>query len=326
MDEQSSQSDALRPPTIDEAMAAAERLAPFFNATPLIEAPMFNTKFGVRVFAKVDALLPPGSFKYRGALNFLLQLTDEQRAKGVVAYSTGNHAQAVALAARELGIEACIVMPKTAAKIKIANTIRYGAKIHLFDPNEEQREDVAQSYVQDGYTLAPPYDHPWIIAGQATSGLEIDAQLRQLTLSADDLVACVSGGGYIAGLCLAMKHLSPRTKLFGAAPQSISAWQDSLAAGRPQAAMRGATICDALAPARPKPGQLPWIMTKDVLSGVFGVDDKDVRAAMAALRDSFGLAVEPSAAIALAAVTANTDKFNDRVVVVTISGRNFDPQ
>ncbi|MEM1111738.1 MAG: threonine/serine dehydratase [Pseudomonadota bacterium] len=311
-------------PTIDDAFAAAERLKPFFLPTPLIEAPSLSGEIGVRIFGKVDALLPSGAFKYRGALNFLLQLSDDDRARGVVAFSTGNHAQAVALAAQKLGIRAKIVMPRDAPTVKIENTRAYGGDIHLFDRQTESREAIADEYAQQGMVLLPPFDHPHVVAGQATSGLEIFDHLKQLKVDANSVLVCSSGGGLLAGISLAAQALSPATHVIAVEPAVTPVWCESLKAGRAVAVPYRETICDALAPANPEPGSVPWAVVKSHLAEVIGVHDDGVVHAMEIAERKFGLCLEPGGAIALAAAIEHRERFADQTLVVTLSGRNRD--
>lgn len=311
-------------PTLEDAFFAAENLKPFFVETPLIEAPAFSDEIGVRVFAKVDALLPSGSFKYRGALNFLLQLSDEEKEKGVVAYSTGNHAQAVALAARNLGLRAKIVMPSNAPQVKINNTRSYGGDVHLFDLQTESREEIAREYASRGMALLPPYDHPRVVAGQATSGLEIFAQLARLGLQADSVLACASGGGLLAGISLAAQGVAPETNVYAVGTEAMPVWSASFAAKKRVGLPFKDTICDALAPAKPIPGHVPWEVVKSHLAGVYDIGDDSVRNAMAQAQRKFGISLEPGGAIALAAVLEHRKDFEGQTVVVTLSGRNRD--
>jgi threonine dehydratase len=220
------------PPGISEIRAAATRLAGLAIETPLLESPMLNERFGARLLFKPEVLQRTGSFKFRGAYNKISSLSPEERGRGVVAFSSGNHAQGVALSAGMFGIKAVIVMPSDAPAMKIANVRAMGAEVVLYDRVREDRSALAQAYVDKGMVLVPPYDDPAIIAGQGTIGLELVAQAEKLGAKLDAVVVPCGGGGLISGISVAVKHASPATILWGAEPEHFDDTRRSLAAGK----------------------------------------------------------------------------------------------
>ena len=311
-------------PDIADVKAAAERLAGRIVTTPLLESPLLNARLGLRLLVKAETLQRTGSFKIRGAMNALLQLDERQRRAGVVAFSSGNHAQGVAAAAQLLGIPAVIVMPADAPAIKVANTRSYGAETVLYDRWRESREEIGARLARErGAALIPPFDDPRIIAGQGTTGLEIAAQARKMGATLDALVVPASGGGLVTGCALALATESPATKVYSAEPELADDWRRSLAAGRRVANDPAArSICDALM--APMPGEITFALGRRLLAGGLAASEAEVMQAMAVAFAELKLIVEPGGAAALAAVLAGKLDGAGKTVAVVASGGNVD--
>jgi threonine dehydratase len=277
---------------------------------------------GAKVLIKPEVLQRTGSFKLRGATNALIRLGAEELRLGVVTYSSGNHAQAIACAAHRLGAKATIVMPADAPEIKRRHTEAWGAKIIAYDRATENREAIALRVVAEtGATLIPPYEHPDVIAGQGTLALEL-AEDAAAGLAMDAMLVCTGGGGLIAGCALAMSDVSPGTKMFAVEP---AGWDDtarSLVSGvRESNDGLGSKFCDALL--TPTPGELTFSINQRLLTGGFAVTDDEVRAAMRFAFEHLKLVVEPGGAVALAAVLAGHFEARGSVVGVVLSGGNI---
>ncbi|MGE4658551.1 MAG: threonine/serine dehydratase [Gammaproteobacteria bacterium] len=303
---------------------AATRLRDWVIQTPVLESDVLNERAGTRVLVKAESLQYSGSFKIRGALNRLLQLSCDERQAGVVAFSSGNHAQGVALAAKWLGIHATVVMPKDAPKIKRLNTRALGADLVFYDRYHEDREYIAAQIAQKhGSALVPAFDHLDIIAGQGTVGLEFAhwAKARGLKLSGV-FVPC-GGGGLSAGCGLALKSQFPECAVFAVEPNAYDDTTRSLASRKRQA-VRGhsSTSCDALM--APIPGVITFALNRELLSGGVTVSDAQVAHAMAFAATYLKLVLEPSGAVALAAVLNRSAAEHDCVGIV-LSGANVDP-
>ena len=272
---------AARLPTIEDVRAAAQRLAGHARVTPLLESSLVNDRLGSRLLIKAETLQRTGSFKFRGAYNALSQLNEARRRAGVVAYSSGNHAQGTAAAAQILGMPAVIVMPADAPAIKIANTRGYGAEVVLYDRYKENREKIAGDIAaRRGALLLPPFDDAAIIAGQGTIGLEIATQAQALDASVNVVIVPCSGGGLVTGCALALAEASPGTKVYAAEPEGLDDLHRSLAAGERQANDPAArSICDALL--APMPGVLTFALAKHLLSDSLTATDREVQHAMA---------------------------------------------
>lgn len=311
-------------PTIDDVRAAAARLAGLAVHTPLLEFPALNERVGGRVLLKAETLQRTGSFKFRGAYNRISQIPEQARGGGVVAYSSGNHAQGVAAAAALLGLPAVIVMPSDAPAIKVANTRGYGAEVVFYDRFTESREEIGSAIAADrGATLVAPYDDPGVIAGQGTCGLEIVEQARQADVVLDAMLTCCGGGGLTAGCAIAFEALSPQTKLFTVEPAGYDDTKLSLEAGRPLPHGNTApSICDALL--SPRPGDLTFAVNRSRLSGGLSVTDEEVKAAMRYAFLTLKLVVEPGGAVCLAAVLAGKADAAGRAIGLTLSGGNVD--
>ncbi len=313
-----------RLPTIDDLRAAAQRIAPVAVTTPLLESPLLNQRLGGRLLVKAECLQRTGSFKFRGAYNRLQCIPAPDRGRGVVAYSSGNHAQGVAAAAALMGMQATIVMPASAPSMKRENTRALGATVVEYDIATESREEIGAALVaRDGATLVKPYDDAEVIAGQGTAGLEIVDQLRQRDLAADLLIAPCGGGGLMAGLSLAVHDAFPGCRILCAEPSGFDDTARSLASGQRQRNVAGgASLCDAII--TPEPGELTFAINRQHLAGGVVVDDDDVLKAMRTAFEMFKLVVEPGGVAALAAVLAGKVELENRCVVVVCSGGNVD--
>lgn len=311
-------------PDYEDVLAAARRLDGVVRTTPLLLGTPLDELTGGRILLKLESLQHTGSFKLRGAYNRLVQLTPAERERGVVAFSSGNHAQGVADAARRLGMHAAIVMPADAPQAKLQGTRALGAEVVLYDRLRENREEIAARLAAErGATLVPSYDDPDIIAGQGTVGLELMQQAEAAGLTPDDVVVGCSGGGLASGCALAIRHLSPGTRVYIAEPAGFDDARCSLEAGERRANAPGATsICDALL--APTPGVLTFPLMRRLLSGGVAVTDQDVRAAMAVAFRRLRLIVEPGGAAALAAVLSGRLPSRNRTVAVVLSGGNVD--
>jgi threonine dehydratase len=304
--------------------AAAAVVARFAVRTPLLSASVLNERIGARVFLKPEMLQRTGSFKFRGAFNKLSSIPQAKRGGGVVAFSSGNHAQGVAAAAKILHMQATIVMPADAPLSKRERTKSYGAEVVLYDRDREDREAIARERAgKRGATLVKPYDDPVVIAGQGTAGREIAEDMAALNLKPDIVVAPASGGGLIAGVATAVKARFQSADVIVAEPESFDDHSLSLRAGkreRHQAA--GRTICDALMAAIP--GELTFAINSKLLSHGVTASDTEVAAAVAFAFRELKLVVEPGGAVGLAALLAGRVDAKDKNVVVVLSGGNVD--
>jgi len=313
--------------TFADVEAAAGRIAGHAVVTPLIESPALNERLGCRALIKPETLQRGGAFKFRGAYNRLVQLSPEERTRGVVAFSSGNHAQGVALAAKLLGMPALIVMPADAPTIKIAGTKGYGAEVRLYDRLRDSREAIAAEIAAErGAVVVPAFDDPHIIAGQGTVGLEMVRQAEALGASLDLALAPVSGGGLLSGVSLSFKALSPKTALWGIEPAMFDDLAQSLAAGeRVTIKPAGRSLCDALE--SPATGEITFPILKANLAGAVGVTDAEVAEAMRVAFATLKLVVEPAGAVGLAALlTGKVKTAPGDTVGLLLSGANVDPE
>jgi threonine dehydratase len=314
-----------RIPDFNDVRAAAKRLAGHARRTPLLAATPLDALTGGRVLLKLETLQHTGSFKFRGAWNRLAQLDAAGRAAGVVAFSSGNHAQGIAEAARRLGIRATIVMPSDAPALKLRNTLAMGAEVVQYDRVHESREQIAARIAAErGATLVPSFDDPEVIAGQGTTGLEIAEQADELGYKLDDVVVCCSGGGLTAGIGIALAALAPQARLWTAEPEAYDDHRRSLESGRRQRnePSAPASICDALL--APMPGELTFAVNQNRLHGGLAVTDAEVRRAVAFAARTLKLVVEPGGAVALASILAGKLAVQDKTVAITLSGGNID--
>ena len=312
-------------PTIDDIRDAARRLRDVACITPLLESAAINAQTGGRVLLKCEMFQPMGAFKIRGAWNRISRLPDRERARGIVTHSSGNHAQAAAMAAQRLGIDATIVMPFDAPDIKIERTRSFGANIVTCGREGGAREQVAAEIVdRTGAVLIHPYDHPDVVAGQGTVGLEIVAQCRELDVNVDIAVAPCSGGGLIAGTALALHASWPDAEIHAAEPDGFDDTRRSLLSGKRETNAAGATsICDALLVSTP--GELTFEINRKHLAGGASVSDNEVRAAMKTAFSDARLVTEPGGATGLAAILAGKIDVVGKTACVVLSGGNVDP-
>jgi threonine dehydratase len=311
-------------PTFVDVQAAARRLEGITLCTPLLENARVNAKLGGRLFIKAECLQRTGSFKLRGAYNFLASMSEADRRKGVVGWSSGNHAQGLAEAARLLGVKATIVMPADAPALKVANTRASGAEIVLYDRVKDSREEIGLGIARKtGATVVPPYDHPWILTGQGTAGLEIVDQAKALGVMLDAVAAPCSGGGLSTGIALAVKGLSPATTVHAGEPAGFDDLARSLRSGKKETNDKlTGSICDALL--APTPGDVTFALAKTLLGPGLVVTDEEVLDAMETAFREFKLVVEPGGAVALAAGLAGKLPVKGRAVAVVCSGGNVD--
>jgi threonine dehydratase len=311
-------------PTFADVQAAARRLDGVTIRTPLLENERVNRRLGGRLFLKAECLQRTGSFKLRGAYNFLASMTEADRARGVVGWSSGNHAQGLAEAARLLGVKATIVMPADAPALKVANTRASGAEIVLYDRVKDSREEIGQGIAaRTGATIVPPYDHPWILTGQGTAGLEIAEQAATRGVTLDAVAAPCSGGGLATGVALGVKGISPTTTVHAGEPAGFDDLARSLASGSKQKNDRlSGSICDALL--APTPGDVTFPLAQKVLGPGLVVTDEEVLDAMEVAFREFKLVVEPGGAVALAAALTGKLPVKGRAVAVICSGGNVD--
>jgi len=303
---------------------AATVIAPYAVRTPLLSNPALDTRVGTRVFLKPELLQRTGSFKFRGAFNKLSSIPLARRAGGVVAFSSGNHAQGVAAAAQILDMKATIVMPSDAPASKRERTKSFGAEVVLYDRDKEDREAIAKDIAEKrGATLVRPYDDPFVIAGQGTVGREIAEDMAALGVAPDIVVAPASGGGLIAGVATAVKTRFPQAELIVAEPRDFDDHTRSLRAGKREPhAYEGRTICDALMASIP--GELTFAINSRLLSHGVTASDEEVGAAMAFAFRELKLVVEPGGAVGLAALLSGKIEARGKTVVIVLSGGNVD--
>ncbi len=313
-------------PVFADVVAAGQRLAGVAVLTPLVESPLLSERMGGRVLLKLETLQRTGSFKFRGAYNRLSQLSAAERAKGVVAFSSGNHAQGVAAAAKMLKIRATIVMPIDAPRIKMENTRALGAEIVAYDRKRQSREEIAAKIAAErGAIVVPSFDDPHIVAGQGTVGLEIASQAKAIGVTLDVVLTPCSGGGLASGIALALSGASPNTRLFAVEPEDYDGARLSLAAGqRMAAAGKRETIADALM--SPMPGHIPFAILKACNAGAVAVPDEALIHAVGFAARNLKLVVEPGGAAALAAVLSGAFDARGRNVCIVLSGGNIDPE
>ena len=311
-------------PSFDDVEKAARRLQGFAVKTPVIESPALNARVGGRVLIKAECLQRTGSFKFRGAWNRISQLDSASAPGGVVAYSSGNHAQGVAAAAQIRGLAALIVMPADTPVIKQQNTRSYGAEVVTYDRAMESREAIAARFVSErGAVLVPPFDDPHIIAGQGTAGLELAEEAETRGARLDDVLVCCSGGGLTAGIALAMAAKSPATKVHTVEPAGFDDYARSLRSGAIERnAKASGSICDALMSVAP--GEMTFAINKPLLGAGLVVTDAEAAEAVRYAFEVLKLVLEPGGAVALAAVLAGKIETQGRAIGVIASGGNCD--
>ncbi|GAC1319525.1 MAG: threo-3-hydroxy-L-aspartate ammonia-lyase [Chloroflexota bacterium] len=306
--------------SFEDIRAAADRLRGIAHRTPVLTSRSLDQAVGATVFLKCENLQRGGAFKFRGAYNRLVCLSPEQRQRGVVAFSSGNHAQGVALAARELGIRATVVMPTDAPALKVAATTEYGAEIVRFDRLRDDREAIARGLADSrGLTLVPPYDDPLIMAGQGTAALELLEDVGQL----DWLVMPVGGGGLLSGSVVAATTIQPNIKVVGVETVTSNDWVLSLAAGHPVHIDPPDTIADGIR--TQQPGALTFPIVQHLGHSVRTVTDDAVRAAVKWLLLRMKILVEPTGAVPAALVLSRPEDMRNQRVGIILSGGNADP-
>ena len=309
---------------IEMIRAAAERLKGHARVTPLLSSPFIDHLAGRRVFIKAECLQHTGSFKYRGGYSAVSALAEDVRAKGVIAFSSGNHAQGVALAATQHGVPSVIIMPADAPRLKIENTRALGAEVVLYDRATEDRDAIGERMSQErGLTLIKPFDEPQVIAGQGTTGLEIAEQARAAGVDTADVLVCCGGGGLTSGIAMALEAEAPGLRARPVEPKDFDDTARSLAAGSIQrnASMTG-SICDAIV--TPSPGNLTFPIMQRLCGPGLVVTDQEALRAMAQAFLRLKIVLEPGGAVALAAALNRRDQIEGEAVIVVASGGNVD--
>ena len=303
---------------------ANDRLMGHKRVTPLLSSPFLDEIAGKRVFVKPECLQHTGSFKYRGAFSAVSALPEETRAKGVIAFSSGNHAQGVAFAARQHGVSSVIIMPEDAPKTKIYNTRALGAEVVLYDREHEDRDEIGARISRErNLTLIKPFDEPEVIAGQGTCGLEIAEQAAELGITVADVLVCCGGGGLTSGIALALEQDAPNMRVRPVEPEGFDDVCRSLISGKIE---RNPTtlgsLCDAIVTL--SPGQLTFpIMQRLCHSGITVTEEQALHAVQLA-HDRLKITVEPGGAVALAAALFHGDQITSDCVIAVASGGNVD--
>jgi len=303
--------------TLADVRAAADRIRPYIRRTPVHTSDTMDRLSGRELFFKCENFQKTGSFKFRGATNAVQKLDDTMRSRGVVTHSSGNHAQALALAASDGGTTATVVMPRTAPAVKKQAVIGYGGRVIDCEPTLADRLRVVNEVAKEtGAVLIPPYDHPDVIAGQGTAALELLADVEML----DAVVVPVGGGGMLSGYCVATKGTKPEVKVFGAEPANADDAARSMAAGEPQPPVPPNSIADGLLTGL---GELTWPIIREHVSHVFTVTEAEIVSAMRLVWERMKLVIEPSAAVGVAVVLGEAFKaMNARRVGVVLCGGN----
>ena len=306
-------------PTYEDVAAAAERIKGFANKTPVLTSRTVNNEFEAEVFFKCENFQRVGAFKFRGAMNALLQFNDAQKKAGVVAFSSGNHAQAIALSAKTLGIPAIIVMPQDAPAAKMAATREYGADIVEYDRYTESREQIGKEIAEkNGLTLIPSYDHPHVIAGQGTVAKELFEEVGEL----DYLFVCLGGGGLLAGSSLSARHLSPNCKIYGVEPALGNDGQMSFRKGEivqidiPKTIADGAQLQSV--------GKLTFPIIQKNVDDILTVEDEELISCMKFFAERMKMVVEPTGCLGFAAARNLKHELKGKRIGIIISGGNVD--
>jgi len=304
--------------------AAHDRLAGRVRRTPLLSSPFLDELAGRRIFVKAECLQHTGSFKFRGAWSAISGLSPELRKKGVIAFSSGNHAQGVALAARLHGIPSVIVMPSDAPRIKIDNTRAYGAEVVLYDRATEDRDVIGARLSEGrGLTLIRPFDEPLVIAGQGTAGLELAEQAAEESIDVADVLVPTGGGGFASGIALALEARAPGLRVRTCEPMGFDDVARSLTSGSIERNPRqSGSICDAIV--TPQPGNLTFPILSRLCGAGIAVTDDEALKAMVLAFNRLKVVVEPGGAVALAAALFHGETLGDTVIAV-VSGGNVDP-
>ena len=311
---------------IDMIEAAADRLKGHVRETPLLSSPFLDEIAGRRVLVKPECLQHTGSFKFRGAWSAISALDDAARNRGVIAYSSGNHAQGVAYAAAQHGISSVIVMPSDAPKLKIENTRALGGEVVLYDRATESREDIGEALATErDLTLIRPYDEPQVIAGQGTTGLELARQAHELDVTEGDVLVCCGGGGLTSGIALALEHHAPVLRARPCEPEGFDDVKRSLQLGAIQSnnASSG-NICDAIL--TPQPGRITFPILQRLCGPGLAVSEQEALHAVALAFLRLKIVLEPGGAVSLASALFRKDQIEGDTVIVVASGGNVDPQ
>lgn len=306
-------------PSYDDVVQASQNLQGVAHRTPVLTSASLNERLGAQVFFKCENFQRIGAFKFRGGYNALVNLAPEQRRAGVIAFSSGNHAQAVALAARMLGVSATIVMPYDAPVAKKAATLGYGARVIEYDRREQDREQIARELVQrEGLALVPPFDHPHVIAGQGTAAKELFEETGHL----DALFVPLGGGGLLSGTLLSAHALAPECRVYGVEPAAGDDGRQSFISGQIVRIPQPSSIADgALTQAL---GQLTFAIIKQHAHDILAVDDTALCSAMHFFAERMKMVVEPTGCLGIAGLLANAEAFRGKRVGVMISGGNID--
>jgi len=308
---------------LDDVRGAAERIGGLIVRTPLVELPELSDRVGHEVRLKCENLQRAGSFKARGALNFVRRLSDEEAARGLITYSSGNHGQALSLAAKLRGVRAVIVMPTTAPPVKVEGCKLFGAEVVLEGTTSAHRKERAEAILDaEGLTMVPPFDHPWIIAGQGTLGLEILEDWPEV----ETVVTPIGGGGMVSGVSAALRRLRPGIRIVGVEPVGAPSMRAALDAGEPVVIPRAESVADGLLPTRV--GDLTYAHVRDLVDDVVTVDDGVIRDAARFLLLRGKLVVEYSGAATVAALLSGALRSSGRSpgrTVAVLSGGNMDP-
>lgn len=306
-------------PDYNDVAAAAERIADYANRTPVMTSRTVNEEFAAEVFFKCENFQRMGAFKFRGAMNALRQFTPEQRAAGVVTFSSGNHAQAIALSAKLLGIPATIIMPHDAPAAKVAATKGYGANVVMYDRYSEDREKIGRDLAEKhGLTLIPPYDHPHVIAGQGTATKELIEEVGQL----DVLFVCLGGGGLLSGSALAARHLSPDCIIYGVEPEAGNDGQQSFRSGKIVHIDTPKTIADGAQTQHL--GNITFPIIQQNVNDILTVSDDELVASMKFIAERMKIIVEPTGCLGFAAARARKAELRGKKIGIIISGGNVD--
>ena len=306
-------------PDYNDIVAAAERIADYANKTPVMTSRTVNEEFGAEVFFKCENFQRMGAFKFRGAMNALRQFTPQQRAAGVVTFSSGNHAQAIALSAKLLGIPATIIMPHDAPAAKVTATKGYGGNVVIYDRYTEDREKIGQDLAEkQGLTLIPPYDHPHVIAGQGTATKELIEEVGPL----DALFVCLGGGGLLSGSALAARHLSPDCMIYGVEHEAGNDGQQSFRSGNIVHIDTPKTIADGAQTQHL--GQYTFAIIQQNVNDILTVSDTELVTAMKFIAERMKIVVEPTGCLGFAAARARKSELQGKRIGIIISGGNVD--
>lgn len=311
--------------SIELIESAADRLKGHVRETPLLTSPFLDEIAGRRVLVKPECLQHTGSFKFRGAWSAISALGDTERQRGVIAYSSGNHAQGVALAASKSGTSSVIIMPSDAPRLKIENTKALGADVVLYDRASESREEIGEALARErGLTLIRPYDEPQVIAGQGTTGLEIARQAGQMGVTQADVLVCCGGGGLTSGIALALEKHAPGLRPRTCEPEGFDDVKRSLASGKIESnAAASGNICDAIL--TPQPGDITFPIIRRLCGPGLSVSEEEALRAMAQAFLRLKIVLEPGGAVALASALFRKDDIEGDAVIVVASGGNADP-